>query len=197
MRTVQDVYSIINTFSPFSTQEKWDNSGLLVGTGSMPVHKIYVTLDISNETIAAAQEQGADLMVAHHPIIFSPLKQLSPDSPVWKLAAANMAAICVHTPLDRARGGINDRLHQLLQESLQLSGAMQTPEADCNGIGFGWADQSNIDWNAKDLQKHCGVCWAVRLSAILQLTDQFGKFMLVAVRVHPCWKMLLHGAVMQ
>lgn len=43
MRTVQDVYSIINTFSPFSTQEKWDNSGLLVGTGSMPVHKIYVT----------------------------------------------------------------------------------------------------------------------------------------------------------
>lgn len=62
-----------------------------------------------------------------------------------------MAAICVHTPLDRARGGINDRLHQLLQEPLQLSGAMQTPEADCNGIGFGWADQSNIDWNAKDL----------------------------------------------
>lgn len=54
MRTVQDVYSIINTFSPFSTQEKWDNSGLLVGTGSMPVHKVYVTLDISNETIAAA-----------------------------------------------------------------------------------------------------------------------------------------------
>ena len=93
MRTVQDVYSIINTFSPFSTQEKWDNSGLLVGTGSMPVHKVYVTLDISNETIAAAQEQGADLMVAHHPIIFSPLKQLSPNSPVWKLAAANMAAI--------------------------------------------------------------------------------------------------------
>lgn len=169
MQTVQDVYSIINTFSPFSTQEKWDNSGLLVGTGSMPVHKVYVTLDISNETIAAAQEQGADLMVAHHPIIFSPLKQLSPDSPVWKLAAANMAAICVHTPLDRARGGINDRLHQLLQEPLQLSDAMQTPEADCNGIGFGWADQSNTDWNAKDLAetlRRVLGCTVVRYSPI-------------------------------
>ena len=197
MRTVQDVYSIINTFSPFSTQEKWDNSGLLVGTGSMPVHKIYVTLDISNETIAAAQKQGADLMVAHHPIIFSPLKQLSPDSPVWKLAAANMAAICVHTPLDRARGGINDRLHQLLQEPLQLSGAMQTQER--TAMESGSAGQTKAIWTGtpKIWQKHCGVCWAVRLSAILQLTDQFGKFMLVAVRVPLCWKMLLHGAVMQ
>ena len=169
MRTVQDVYSIINTFSPFSTQEKWDNSGLLVGTGGMPVHKVYVTLDISNETIAAAQKQGADLMVAHHPIIFSPLKQLSPDSPVWKLAAANMAAICVHTPLDRAKGGINDRLHQLLQEPLQLSGAMES--------GSAGQTKAILTGMPRIWQKHCGVCWAVPLSVMLRLTDRFGKFM--------------------
>ena len=78
MRTVKEVYQVMDAFAPFSTQEKWDNSGLLTGDFSMPVKKIYVTLDISNETIAAAAAQGADLMVAHHPVIFSPFKQLAP-----------------------------------------------------------------------------------------------------------------------
>lgn len=177
MRTVQDVYSIINTFSPFSTQEKWDNSGLLVGTGSMPVHKVYVTLDISNETIAAAQELGADLMVAHHPIIFSPLKQLSPDSPVWKLAAANMAAICVHTPLDRARGGINDRLHQLLKNRCSLAVRCRHPRRTAMESGSAGQTKAISTGTPKIWQKHCGVCWAVPLSVMLRLTDRFGKFM--------------------
>lgn len=197
MRTVQDVYSIINTFSPFSTQEKWDNSGLLVGTGSMPVHKIYVTLDISNETIAAAQEQGADLMVAHHPIIFSPLKQLSPDSPVWKLAAANMAAICVHTPLDRARVVSMTAYISCCKNRCSLAVQCRHPRRTAMESGSAGQTKAILTGMPRIWQKHCGVCWAVRLSAILQLTDQFGKFMLVAVRVHPCWKMLLHGAVMQ
>ncbi len=151
MITVKEVYQVIDAFAPFSTQEKWDNSGLLVGDFSMPVRKVYVTLDISNETIAAAVAQNADLMVAHHPIIFSPLKQLAPQHPVWKLAANHLAAICVHTPLDRACGGINERLHNILQKPLQLSGTLFAPEDTCNGIGFGWADISAVTWEAKAL----------------------------------------------
>lgn len=151
MRTVKEVYQVMDAFAPFSTQEKWDNSGLLAGDFSMPVKKIYVTLDISNETIAAAVAQGADLMVAHHPIIFSPLKQLAPQNPVWKLAANNLAAICSHTPLDCACGGINDRLHAILQKPLQLCNTIIAPEENCNGIGFGWADTSAVTWDAKTL----------------------------------------------
>lgn len=151
MTTVKTVYTAIDQVAPFSTQEKWDNSGLLAGDFFMPVHKIYVTLDISNETVAAAAAWGADLMVAHHPVLFSPLKQLSSQHPLWKLAAQNIAAICVHTPLDRANGGINDRLHTILQQPLQLCGKLEAPEADATGIGFGWADYSAVTWEAKTL----------------------------------------------
>ena len=55
MITVGDVYQALDAFAPFSTQEKWDNSGLLVGSAQMPAERIYVTLDLSAETIAAAR----------------------------------------------------------------------------------------------------------------------------------------------
>ena len=51
MITVGDVYQALDAFAPFSTQEKWDNSGLLVGSAQMPAERIYVTLDLSAETI--------------------------------------------------------------------------------------------------------------------------------------------------
>ena len=120
MITVGDVYQALDAFAPFSTQEKWDNSGLLVGSAQMPAERIYVTLDLSAETIAAAKAQQAQLMVAHHPVIFQPFSRLTPADPVWQLASNGIAAICSHTPLDQAPAGINGRQHAVLAPVLEL-----------------------------------------------------------------------------
>lgn len=147
MITVGDVYKVIDNIAPFCTQEKWDNSGLLVGDKNMPADKIYISLDISNESVQAAKKAGAQLMISHHPVIFSPLKRLVPADPVWQLAAADMAAICVHTPLDMAEGGINTRLYDMLKNPLDLGDI--TGSAD--GNGFGWIAESEADFSAEEL----------------------------------------------
>lgn len=147
MITVGDVYKAIDSIAPFCTQEKWDNSGLLVGSMDMPADRIYITLDISNESIEAAKAAGAQLIVAHHPIIFSPFKSLAPSDPVWQLAAANMAAICVHTPLDIADGGINTRLYDMLKGTLSLGEIAGSPD----GTGFGWIAEAGEDFSAEEL----------------------------------------------
>ncbi len=147
MRTVGEIYQEIDRFAPFCTQEKWDNSGLLVGAPEMPADKIYVTLDISAASIAAAKAVGAQLMVAHHPVIFSPLKRLAPTDAVWQLAAAHMAAICVHTPLDIAAEGINTRLYDLLKEPL----ALEEIRGSIGGSGFGWIAETTQPMTAQAL----------------------------------------------
>lgn len=75
MTTVQEIYETIDAFAPFASQESWDNSGLLAGAGTQPAEKILTTLDISQGVIAEAAAQGVQLIVSHHPVIFSPLKR--------------------------------------------------------------------------------------------------------------------------
>ena len=64
MITVENIYREIDSLAPFCTQEKWDNSGLLAGDMSMPVRRIYICLDISNEAVSEAKKIGADLIFA-------------------------------------------------------------------------------------------------------------------------------------
>lgn len=110
MPTVTDIYNALDELAPFSAQEAWDNSGILVGCESDNVKKILLTLDITNETAYEAHEIGADLVISHHPVIFSPLKNLSPDNPAVILAKNNISAVCMHTNFDVANGGMNDIL---------------------------------------------------------------------------------------
>ena len=117
MVTVRDVYDFLDTIAPFSTQMDFDNSGLLVGDESHVVQKIAVCLDITPDTVAGAMECGADLMVTHHPVIFKARRQLLPRDPAYQLVCAGISAICCHTPLDIAAGGVND----VLAERFSLS----------------------------------------------------------------------------
>ncbi len=131
--TVQEIYQYLDEIAPFAAQEKWDNSGLLVGDPSHCVEGIMVTLDITAEAVSAAAAAGCDLVISHHPVIFSALKRLSPNDPVYQLAANRMAAICSHTPMDIAQGGINDILVTLLGEQIPFSS--ETAPLDAAGCG--------------------------------------------------------------
>lgn len=147
MIKVKDIYNKINSIAPFSEQESWDNSGLLIGDMDMPADRIYICLDISNEAVSAANEASAQLMVSHHPVIFSPLKNLSSNNPVWQIVKNNMAAICVHTPLDISSEGINARLYEMLKEKLSLGKI----EDSLSGSGFGWIAQSEVEFKADEM----------------------------------------------
>ncbi len=114
MLTVKDIYDYINEIAPFCEQCEWDNSGILVGDGNAPVHKIGVVLDITPDAVRIAREKGVDLIISHHPVIFSPLTQIRSDTPSYLLAHYGINAICAHTSLDAAVGGVNDTLADTL-----------------------------------------------------------------------------------
>ena len=114
MALINDIYKALDELAPFITQESWDNSGILVGSKANKVSKIMLTLDITYQTALEAEEIGADLVISHHPVIFSPLKQLDELNPAVVLSKNNINAICMHTNFDIANGGMNDILCEKL-----------------------------------------------------------------------------------
>lgn len=114
MPTVREIYEYINTLAPFETQESWDNSGLLLGDPERQVSTVAVTLDATKKTVAAAKEKGADMVVTHHPVIFSALKKITAGSVVYDLLTSGISVVSAHTCWDSAAGGVNDTLAELL-----------------------------------------------------------------------------------
>lgn len=112
---VWDIYKALDELAPFSHQEKWDNSGLLVGDRDREVTKIVILLDATAEAVRQAAAQGAQLLISHHPVIFDPLKQVTTDSPVGIALQKQVSILSAHTNLDMAEGGVNDCLAQALE----------------------------------------------------------------------------------
>ena len=144
MTTVRDIYQYIDEISPFSMQESWDNSGMLVGRWERQVSKVLVTLDITPEVIQEAHNMNAQLNVSHHPLIFQPTKQVTDGATdlvgqrILSLVEQGIAAICCHTSWDSAPGGVNDVLAKLcgLQGELELLEQVgTTPDGTPYGIG--------------------------------------------------------------
>lgn len=111
---LRDILGVLDGMAPFGTAEPWDNTGLMVGDPLMEVSSILVALDPVTETIEAAVSCGADLIVTHHPLIFSPLKRIDLQENVCRrigrLIRSSIALVSMHTNLDAARGGVADEL---------------------------------------------------------------------------------------
>jgi dinuclear metal center YbgI/SA1388 family protein len=118
---VQDITGLLNRLYPPQFAEDWDNVGLQVGDPQSAVEKILVCLDPTRAALEQAAADSAQLVISHHPLIFRPLKSLTPtDSTgqlIWQAARAGIAVASVHTNLDRARPGLNDWLAAKLQLS--------------------------------------------------------------------------------
>ena len=112
--TVQVVADVINRLAPRRLAEDWDNPGLLIGEPSAEAKKIFVCLDVTDEKISRAIELGAQMIVAHHPLIFHAIKNIRFDLPlgnkISRLIKNNLAVFAAHTNLDTAQGGVNDVL---------------------------------------------------------------------------------------
>lgn len=119
--TVGMIYDEIDRIAPFSIQDSWDNSGLLVGDSDDEVKGILTALDITHEVIGEAIAKKANLIISHHPVIFNPLKSVSMNDPAVRMAAYGISAICVHTPLDKAENGINDIIADMMSREFETS----------------------------------------------------------------------------
>ncbi len=104
--------------APLAYQENYDNAGLYCGDLSTSVHRILTTLDITEEVIDEAIKLECQLIVAHHPILFKPIKRLVGQSYVerclLKAVRHNVALYAAHTNLDNSHGGVNFKLAQKL-----------------------------------------------------------------------------------
>ncbi len=139
MTTVGEIYSFLQKKAPFELQEGFDNAGFLVGRADAEVNKVLVALDITDGVVREAVMQGAQLIVAHHPVIFGTVKSVTDQTVtgrnVLALAENHIAAICAHTNLDAVEDGVNDAL--ALRLGLSDIGQLKQEGVDGQGRPYG------------------------------------------------------------
>ena len=113
MTTVNDVYKFLCKLAPIEMKVESDNVGFLVGSAETKVTKILVALDITNDVISESVEHEAQLVVSHHPLFFYLNSITDSDltgKKIVRMLENHMSAICMHTNLDAAGGGVGDAL---------------------------------------------------------------------------------------
>lgn len=115
---LQDLLGLLHRLYPPALAENWDNVGLQVGDPAAVIRRVMVCLDVSERALDEALRHGAQAIVSHHPLIFSPLKRLSPADEtgrlVFRAVREGIAVLSAHTNLDSAREGLNDWLAAIL-----------------------------------------------------------------------------------
>ena len=133
---VRDVVRVIEEFAPLSIQEGWDNSGLCIGSPDAPVKSVLLGLDCTPELVDEAITCGADMIVTHHPLIFSGLKKISPEDQVGeaviKAIKADISIYAAHTSADKVIAGVSGAMAARL--GLQNVTIL---EEDGDGTGLG------------------------------------------------------------
>lgn len=118
MPLIGEVLTFLENFAPYDLAESWDNCGLMTGDRNAKVSKVLCALDATEEVIHEAAEIGAQLVVAHHPLIFTSVKSITEDNTTGRAlryAIKNdISVICMHTNADCAVGGVNDALASAL-----------------------------------------------------------------------------------
>ena len=111
---VSDVKRVMDEWAPPAWAATWDRVGLHVGRPDQEVTAVAVCLSVTPGVVTGARTAGADMIVAHHPLIWDPIRALRTDDPQVRLcldiAAGGMACMAAHTNLDVAPGGVNDAL---------------------------------------------------------------------------------------
>ncbi len=115
---VKDVLKIINRWAPFNTAAEWDNVGLLIGDANADVRTIFIALDADEDAINEAIDVGAEVIVAHHPLIYKKLDKLTQEDgagrAILKAVRYGINIIAAHTNLDVAPYGVSFLLAERL-----------------------------------------------------------------------------------
>ncbi len=98
------IYNKLNEYFAFSTQEEWDNSGLLIN-GGKETDCVLICLDVTARAVEKAVWLGAKLIVSHHPVIFGGIKSIGCNDIVYKLIKNDISVISAHTNFDKYEKG--------------------------------------------------------------------------------------------
>ena len=133
---VKDIIKVIEEFAPLSIQESWDNSGLCVGSPEDEVTSVILALDCTPELVDEAIAAGADMIITHHPLIFSGLKKIDPREmtglAVTKAIKAGISIYAAHTNADKVLSGVSGAM----ASRLGLKN-VEVLEEDGEGTGLG------------------------------------------------------------
>lgn len=115
---VRDITSYIESFAPLSYQESYDNAGLQTGHPDQEVRGVLVCIDITDAVIEEALRLDANLIISHHPLIFTGLKKLTGSNYTERLVIEairqNLSIYAAHTNLDAAHLGVNHKIGEKL-----------------------------------------------------------------------------------
>lgn len=139
MPTVREIEQALYDWAPKASAMDWDNVGHLLGDSEQPVSRVLVALDITESVVDEALGQNCTLIISHHPVMnckWMPVQSIREDRPqgrlLLKLLRNQISAICMHTNLDAAQGGVND----LLAKALQLADPVPLNETGIGRHGF-------------------------------------------------------------
>ena len=147
---IKDVINVIEDFAPLSIQESWDNSGLCIGSPESEVSSVLLGLDCTEQLVDEAIACGADLIVTHHPLIFSGLKKISPEDPtgaaVFKAISNGISIYAAHTNADKVISGVSGAM----ADRLGLADVSVLDE-DGDGTGLGVVGNLPEPMGAEDM----------------------------------------------
>lgn len=114
MTKLRDIISFIEEYAHPELAEKWDNTGLLLGSGKENVKRMLLSLDVTAASVQEAIDKKADLIITHHPVIFTSINRLNPDEPIgrliYSLVKNGISVYTAHTNMDYAETGVNTQL---------------------------------------------------------------------------------------
>lgn len=137
--TVNDIATAIEQYAPPSLQEDYDNTGLQVGDPAMAVGSVLVCLSVSEDIIEEAVRRECNMIVAHHPLFFRPIRHLTGSSTTERIATAairhGIAVYSAHTNLDSAVGGVSYEMAHRLELKNMMPLEPKAPDAP-TGMGI-------------------------------------------------------------
>jgi dinuclear metal center YbgI/SA1388 family protein len=158
----RDIASAIEAFAPLSIQESWDNSGLIVGSPDQEVHGVLIGFDCTPALVDEAASCGADMIVTHHPLIFSGLKKVSPDDPTGlaliKAVQGGIAVYAAHTTADKVIGGVSGAMARRLGLK-----NIQVLDEEAEGIGLGAVGDLAEPMESEDFIAYVKSCFGLQM----------------------------------
>ena len=136
---IKEIISLIEDYAPLKLQASFDNSGLLCGDPERELTSILLCIDVTEEVVKEAIDKGHNLIISHHPLIFSGLKHITPATYVERCVIDairhDITIYAAHTNMDVVSNGVSGRMADKLD--LYHRQILQ-PEGDpMDGNGFG------------------------------------------------------------
>lgn len=138
---IRELVAAIEAFAPLHLQESYDNSGLVVGRMDDEVHAALLAVDVTEEVIDEAEREGCDIIITHHPIIFTPLKRLNSatyvERCVERAIRRGIALYACHTNLDSTPNGMSWHVGSMmgLDDMRVLEPRKDNPDAGFGVVG--------------------------------------------------------------